>query len=67
MRGHFAVLSSNRDIYLDLKYILIFYISLNSQRKELSELISYMKIGKELTTRGCWELENRFFNFYFWN
>ena len=46
-RGHFAVLSSNFDIYSDPGCIAIYHASLNSQYKELCLLVSYMKIGKE--------------------
>ena len=49
MRGHCAVLSSNYDIYFDIWYTKVYTLPLNSQEKELSELISYMQIGKEVT------------------
>ena len=52
MRGLLAVLSSNSDIYFNATYTKVYYISLNSQKKELSELMSYMKIHKEVTKRG---------------
>ena len=35
--------------------------------KKLSELMSYISIDKEVSKRGDEELENRFFNFYFFN
>ena len=52
MRGLLAVLSSNSDIYFNARYTKVYYISLNSQKKELSELMSYMKIHKEVKKRG---------------
>ena len=48
MRGHYAVLSSNKDIYFDLMYTKAYTISINSQTKKVSEHISYMLIGKEV-------------------
>ena len=39
-------------------YLSLLYISLNSQKKEISELMSYMKILKEVTKRRGQELEN---------
>ena len=67
MCGLLAVLSSNWDIYFNSRYIKVYYVSLNSKKKELPELMSYMKILKEVTKRGGQELKNRFFNFYFLN
>ena len=58
MRGLLAVLSSNSDIYFNSRYTKVYYIPLNSQKKELSERMSYMKIRKEVTKRGGQELEN---------
>ena len=49
------------------KYTKLYYISLDSQMKKLSELMSYITIDKEVSKRGDEELENRFFNFYFLN
>ena len=65
MRSHYAVLSSNYDIYLDLMCTKAYTLPINSQKKKLSELISYMQIDKEVTTSGSQELKNTFFNFYF--
>ena len=65
MHGLLAVLSLNSDIYFISMYTKVYDISLNSQQKELSEFMSYMKICKEVTKRRCQELENRFFHFYF--
>ena len=47
-----------------VKPILYQYIA---KRKKVSELISYMQIGKEVTKLGSQELTNIFFNFYFLN
>ena len=58
MCGLLAVLSSNSDIYFISRQTKVYYISLNSQRKELSEPVSYMKIRKEVTKQGGQELEN---------
>ena len=67
MRGLLAVLSSNLDIYFNSRYTKVYYISLNRQKKELSENMSYMKICKDVIERGGQELENWYFNFYFLN
>ena len=67
MCGLFAMLSSNSDIYFNSKYTKFYYISLNSQKKELSELMTYMKIRKEVPQWGGQEMEYWFFNFYFLN
>ena len=40
------------------KYTQLYYVSLNSQMKKLSELMSYFTIGKEVSKRGGEELEN---------
>ena len=58
MRGIIAVFSSNSDIYFDSRYTKVYYISLDIQKKELSELMSYMNICKEITKRGGQELDN---------
>ena len=42
-------------------------MSLNSQKKELSEPMSYMKIRKKVTKQEGQEMENWFFNFNFFN
>ena len=52
MRDIFAVLSSKSDIYFNSRYTKVYYVSLNSQQKELSEFMSYMKMFKEVTKRG---------------
>ena len=49
MRVLLAVLSSNSGFYFNSKYTIVYYISLNSETKELSELMSYMKICKDVT------------------
>ena len=58
MRGTFAVLSSNSDIYFNSRYTKVYYVPLDSQKKELSNPRSYMNICKELTKRGGQELKN---------
>ena len=58
MRGIFVVLSSNSDIYLNSRYTKVYYISLDSQKKELSECITYIKICKQIIKRGGQELGN---------
>ena len=65
MRGYFAVLSWNKDIYFDEMYTWVCYISLNSQKKKLSELMSHVKIRKVVTKWECQEMENWLFKFYF--
>ena len=67
MRGIFAGLSSYSDIYFNSMYTKVYYIPLDSQKKELSELMSYIKMCKEITKRRGHDLENWFFNFYFLN
>ena len=47
MSGIFAVLSSNSDIHCNSRYTKVYYISLVSQKKELSEFMSYMNISKK--------------------
>ena len=49
MRGIFAVLSSKSDIYFSSRYTKVYNGSLNSQQKELSEFMSYIKMIKEVT------------------
>ena len=60
MRGIFAGLSSYSDIYFISMYTKVYYIPLDSQKKELSELKSYniIKMCKEITKRGGQDLEN---------
>ena len=58
MRGLMAALSSNSDMHVNSRQTKVYYISMNSQRKELSEPMSYMKIPKEITKQGGQELEN---------
>ena len=52
MCGLLAVLSSSLDIYFNSRYTKVYYIALNSQKNELSILMSYMEICKEVTKRG---------------
>ena len=58
MRGHFTELTSKQDINFDSKYTKLYYISLNSQMKKLSALMSYITIDKEVSKRGDEEHEN---------
>ena len=37
MRGHYAMLSSNNDIYFDPMYTKAYTVSINSQKKKVSE------------------------------
>ena len=67
MHGLLGVLSSNSDVYFNSRWTKVYFISLNSQKKELCESMSYMKIRKEVTKQAGQELENYFFNFYFLN
>ena len=46
MRGCFGGLKSNSHIYFGPVYIRLYHISLDNQKKEVFENISYMKIGK---------------------
>ena len=48
MRGRFGGLRSKSHIYFDPVYIRVYYISLDSQKKEVFGKISYMKIGTEI-------------------
>ena len=52
-------------IYFDLWYTKAYTIPIDSQKIKVSELISYMQIGKEVTKLGSQELKNVFFNFLF--
>ena len=56
-----------RIIYFDLGYTKDYTVPIDSQKKKVSELISNMQIGKEVTKLGSQELKNIFFNFYFLN
>ena len=58
MRGLLGVLSSNSDSYFNSRTTKVYYISLNSQKKELFEYMSYMKICKEVTKQAGQEMEN---------
>ena len=64
MRGHYAVLSSNVDIYFDLGYTKACALPIDSQKKKVSKLVSYMQLGKEVSKLGSQELKNVFSNFY---
>ena len=48
MRGRFGGLKSNSHIYFDPVYIIVYYISLDNQKKEVLGNISYTKIGTEI-------------------
>ena len=48
MRGRFGGLNSNSHIYFDPVYIIVYYVSLDNQKKGVLGNISYMKIGKEV-------------------
>ena len=56
MRGLFAELSSNLDIYFNSRYTKVYHISLNSQKKELSQRMSYEKSRLKITERGGQEM-----------
>ena len=47
MRGRFAALRSNKYIYFVLSYIVIYLISLDSQKNNLLGNIIYVKIGRK--------------------
>ena len=46
MRGSFAVLRSNRYIYVIPSYIVVYLVSLDSQKNYLLGNIIYVNIGK---------------------
>ena len=48
MRGRCAAHQSNLHIYFDATHIIIYFISLNDQKKNVYGNISYMKIDKGL-------------------
>ena len=52
-----------RIFIFDSRYTKFYYTSLDSQKKELFKLMSYMTIGKEVTKQGGEKLENLLFNF----
>ena len=56
MRGLFAELSSNLDIDFNSRYTKVYHISLNSQKKELSQCMSYEKSRLKITERGGQEM-----------
>ena len=55
------------DIYFDAMYTWVCYISLKSQKKELSQLMSYVNIHKVVTKLEGQEMVNWLFKFYFLN
>ena len=65
MQCHFATLSSKYNVYCAAKYINPPYISLNSQRKNLSYNINLIIIDKDKIKFEDQELEKRLFNIYF--
>ena len=48
MRGRFRRLKSNSHIYVYPVYIILYYISLDNQKKEVFGNITYMKIDTEI-------------------
>ena len=66
MRGRFAVLRSNGYIYFIPSYILLYLVSLDSQKNKLLRNIIYVHIGKQKVKWGIRESENDFFTFIFW-
>ena len=65
MRGHFAVLRSNLYIYFTTSYVVVYLVSLDSQRNRLFRNIIYVNIGKQTVKGGIREYETWFFHFYF--
>ena len=62
MQCHFATLSSKYDIYCVHKCINTYYVSLNSQRKNLSYNINQIIIDENIIEFECQEYEKRLFN-----
>ena len=58
MHGRFAVLRSNRYIYVIPSYIVVYIVSLDSQKNELLGNIIYVNIGKPTVKCGIEEFEN---------
>ena len=58
MRCRFAALRSNKYIYFILSYIVVYLISLDSQKNNLLGNIIYVKIGKKRVKGGNRESEN---------
>ena len=67
MQCHFATLSSKYDIYCVAKCINTHFISLNSQRKNLSRNINHKIIDQDIIEFECQECEKRLFKKYFLN
>ena len=64
MCGHYAVLSSNYDIYFDLWYTKVYTLPLNSQEKEVLMYTGY-QFFSEMSKIFLWrELCLRFYLFY---
>ena len=57
-RPFYRALLKTGYINFDSKYTKLYYISLNSQMKKLSALMSYITIDKEVSKRGDEEHEN---------
>ena len=68
MQCHFATLSSKYDIYCVANYKCVntHFISLNSQRKNLSHNINH-KIIDDIIEFECQECEKRLFKIYLFN
>ena len=67
MQCHFATLSSKYDIYCVAKCINTHFISLNSQRKDLSYNINHIIMADDIIEFECQEYEKRLFKIYFLN
>ena len=67
MQCHFATLSSKYDIYCVAKCINTHFISLNSQRKNLSYNINHKIIDEDIIEFECPECKKRPFKIYFLN
>ena len=61
MQCHFATLSSKSNIYCVPKCINAYYVSLNSQRKNLSYNINQIIIDEDIIEFECQEYEKRLF------
>ena len=57
MRGRFAVLRSNQYIYVIPSYIVVYLVSLDSQKYKLLGNIIHVNIGKQTVRWGIREYE----------
>ena len=67
MQCHFATLSSKYNIYCAAKCINTHFISLNSQRKNLSHNINHKIKDEDIIVFECQECEKRLLKIYFFN